>query len=61
MLACWPLRDRLTYWYFNGLSNIVNKKMAKNELFFATPDRKSSELKSRVNSGRRELREFNNI
>jgi len=29
MFACWPLRDRLTYGYFNIVSNIVNKKMAK--------------------------------
>ena len=29
-LACW-----LTYWYFNILSNIVNKKTAKNALFLA--------------------------
>jgi len=30
MLACWQ-----TYVYFNILSNIVNKKMTKEELFFA--------------------------
>jgi len=35
MFACWPLRDRLTYGYFNIVSNIVNKKMAKKQLFLA--------------------------
>ena len=30
MFACW-----LTYRYFNIVSNIVNKKMAKKELFLA--------------------------
>ncbi len=28
MLACW-----LTYWYFNIVSNIVNKKMSKKQFF----------------------------
>jgi hypothetical protein len=35
MLACWPLRDRLTCGYFNIVSNIVNKKMDKKQLFLA--------------------------
>jgi hypothetical protein len=52
MLACW-----LTYGYFSVFSNIVNKKMNKKALFLATPNRKSSELTSRVNSGHRGLRE----
>jgi len=56
MLAFW-----LTYGYFNIFTNNVNKKTTKKALFLATPDRKSSELKSRVNSGHRGLREFNNI
>jgi len=33
-LACW-----LTYRYFNALSNIVNKKTAKKQLFLAFYDR----------------------
>jgi hypothetical protein len=36
VLAYWPLRDRLTYVYFNVFSNNVNKKMAKKALFLAT-------------------------
>jgi len=36
MFACWPLRERLTWAYFNVFSNNVNKKMTKNALFLPT-------------------------
>ncbi len=39
MLACWH-----TYMYFNIVSNIVNKKMAKNQFFFVCGDKVGSPL-----------------
>ena len=53
MFAYW-----LTYVYFNVFTNNVNKKMNKKALFLATPDRKSSELTSRVNSGHRGINTY---
>ncbi len=33
MLACWPLRDKLTFTYYNILSNISHKKKGKGTFF----------------------------
>ena len=43
MFACW-----LTYDYFNIVSNIVNKKMTKNELFLATENAKIAEKRAKA-------------
>jgi len=37
MLACWPLRNRLIFAYYNIFSNNSQKKTAKNELILNAP------------------------